>query len=901
MNTAQLRQGLDQAKEHLHGFGEQFKEIGEKISTLTELAVVEFGTEIVKSIAEFTLKSAEAADQLGKTAAAAQVPVETFQRLSYAAKLGGVDTETLGSAFNKLNKALGEASVGSAKQASLFQALGVNIKDSSGHARDSADVFNELASKLDAMAPGYAKATIEQELFGKSGTALDTALHNVAEGMAAAGGEADKLGLVLSARTIQAATEFNENIEKLKLGVEGLASRVVAELAPALSELTTWFTKSEAAAQTLSFAVGFIASFFKVLASVAIVAVDKVRTVASELAGLAAVALSLVEGDLAGATEAWKAQNENLKKITDDTASQLATVWLGTTTAVEKAGEAHRKTGDSVLAASAAAQKAAEDQKAAFKKLEGVLDEYEKKLAEFDKSPLEALEARFTSGGDLAEVFRKAGAGADALKAKIIAVAEQLQLLKENKLVDEVDFKVRQTVTASGHDASSRREAFNSIGETSRGQANLDTAGFQSFDDALTKLALETKRHAETLGTAELLKEQHDEEGARAALEQAAQQQLGADAAKKAADGFKKIAELDLQDAENSIKQLAAGIAGAANHMLSKLGELGTVVSSAIQGFQQGGWWGAIAAVIIELFSRFKRFAEIQKTATDQLYGLVEQLGPALNRLTNGFEKLQGSLGKMTETVGTALGPVLDELGRIFGLIGSLLGPIFGAIEDIIGPVTDILHLFTGLASVLDPLNWVIKLVSYLFTLVGIAFLEISNGLQTGIAMFIELIRDMLIKLGFDAPVALYQLASALRTGANDAQAKVEKMWSQLGNDVNHFLDLGSPDAAPDEKKGFRGTAVDARIVKDFSSAIGKSTTALNKMTESLTNVPTGFRVALARYGATAPEWSKGAGGGDVHVHISGGVMTTVQQLTDAIRKTMNQLAFQKTGRKPPP
>jgi phage-related protein len=835
LETAELRKGLDEIKNHM-------KEAGDAAESLLSFEVLKevgkFAFEAAEKLADFVMEGAEAADKMGKLAASAQVPVETFERLSYAAKLGGVSAEELGGAFNKLNRALAEASTGGNAQAALFRAMGVSLKDSSGAARGSADIFKELATKLNDMAPGYAKARLEQDLFGKSGTQMDSVLKEVAKGMADAGGEADKFGLVLSDQAIQAATEFHDNMEKIHAALGGIAQRVAAQIAPALAELTDQLLHSAAGAEVLNAAVTAIVFTCRAVATAVLVAVEAFHLMQESAAFIGIALEALATGNFSLFAGIAKASVHVVGDELLELKERIKTVWSDSTKSFEDAGDAHHGNAEKILAD--------------MRRMEG---------------ESKAMEERFKEAQKLAE-----------------------KLANEHFAEGDTAHKNSQTSEASVHAG----QQFSNIGAAPTAIFAEATKGFKDFDDALQQYTTAQIGINNEQAAVNEAKKHFDTESYDLAISALESQEEIAHRSKEAADAFKNMAETSAKAMKSSLDKMSSGIASAAGHFLSKLGDLGTVVQSAISGFQQGGWWGAIIAVIVEVFSRFQRFAEIQQMATDQLEGLVTQLAPALGRLTNGFEKLMNSLGKMVTTVGTALGPVLDEVGRIFGVIGDVLGPIFSMIQDIIGPITDILHLFTGLASVLDPLTFVIKLVSYLFTLLGIAFTEIGAGLQLGIGKLLGWLADLADKIGLhDLAKTLGTMAAGMLVASGKAEQKAKDMWAQLGHDAEHFFD-SSTDKNTSAGGGFSDALAGAKgNVTGLADASQHATKAIDKMAGALTNVPSGFRYAAAQYTASALESS--GPGGSVHITINGSVISE-KQLMDTIEKFQKQRRFTRSG-----
>lgn len=897
LETAELTRGLAEVKK-------QLKEAGDSVEGLLNFEVLKevgkLAFEAAEKLADFALEGAEVADKMGKMAVVAGIPVEQFSRLAYAANLSKVSTEDFGVALKKLNVNISEAAAGGAKQASLFSALGVSVKDAAGKTRDADAVMGDLADRFSELQDGPEKAALAVALFGKAGSQMIPFLNEGREGLKKLGEEADRFGITISSSTVAAATEFNDNVERISKSVEGLSVQVAAQLAPAMADLTKQLLDSKTSAQGFRETAEVLATTLRIIVSVAVEVVGGLRKIGAGAAGLASIVANLAGGDLSGALEASRAFQEEIVHINDQTTAQVEAVWKKAEQVMTLPGLDLRESTAKIFKQFKDGESASKQMEEAIKKLTSTADEYIAKLDEVGKGTgtFERLSAEFEKG-KLSEELKKAGIEGLLLRDVILETAKALDEAVNDAAKLKLDFGVQRQVTSNNVGFASQATAYSNIGATAGAVAGQDTAGFGSFSAALAVLAEQTNNQAKYLAEA-----QDDE---RQGHEKAAEQMfLFADRSKEAARvaglavaGFVEIAK----EEKTALDKMSQAIGAAANHFISKLGDLGQVVQSAVQGFQQGGWWGAIVAVIVELFSRFKRFSEIQQNANDQLEALITQLGPALDTLTNGFEKLQNSLGKMMQTVGTALSPVLDEVGRILGLVGDLLGPIFTAIESAIGPVTEILHIFTGLASALDPLQFVIKLVSMLLTLVALAFLEMSNGIQTALAGVFRAIFDALLSITGpnDATKALYDIAVTFQQGALATQNKIKGIWAQLGDTADHFFDDGSTSKTNTnintDVAGSAKTTVDS--LDGLAKGTDKATTAIAKLTEQFTNLPSGFKVRLRTMQATNPTGADPdslRNNSQIHIHAAGGITTTVNDLVTLIQQGLKKDQFRKKG-----
>lgn len=184
--------------------------------------------------AAVALKAAvDNADMLGEKAQSMGVTVEQLSRLQVAAKLGATDLDTLGTAFGKLAKLQVAFSEGDKDVTALFGAM----KISADIGRDTGEVMRDLADVFKTLPDGAQKTALAIELFGKSGAALIPFLNQGAEKIAELDEKADRLGVTISGQTAQAASDFNDQLDLMKLAAQGLAQAVAADLLPDMVSL----------------------------------------------------------------------------------------------------------------------------------------------------------------------------------------------------------------------------------------------------------------------------------------------------------------------------------------------------------------------------------------------------------------------------------------------------------------------------------------------------------------------------------------------------------------------------------------------------------------------------------------------------------------------------------------
>lgn len=210
------------------GFGGAIRRMNDVGKAATSMfAVFAGGAAIgaVGSLVALTENSIKAADEMGKLAQKAGLPVEQFSQLAHAAHLANVSNETLVKGF----KALSEEMVkqGRGGEALLPQLLA------------QADVFKRMED-------GANKTALAVQLFGKSGQDLIPLLNQGSDALRETMREADRLGLTVSAKFAADANEFEDNLFKMKASLVGVGNELAKTVLPELKHFSEWVLESHA-------------------------------------------------------------------------------------------------------------------------------------------------------------------------------------------------------------------------------------------------------------------------------------------------------------------------------------------------------------------------------------------------------------------------------------------------------------------------------------------------------------------------------------------------------------------------------------------------------------------------------------------------------------------------------
>ena len=187
--------------------------------------------------------TADYAGDMYDMARGAGIGVEAFQKLAYAGRMSGVETEKLSASLVKFDRMVAEATGGNKTYMQTFEDLGIKIKDSAGNLRQPHEIFEDVADIFHNTEDGIGKTALAVELFGKSGADLIPMLNDGKAGLKAFYAEAERLGLALSNEMIAKGDAFSDQLENIGEQVKGVKLQLGAALIPALSAATEKISK----------------------------------------------------------------------------------------------------------------------------------------------------------------------------------------------------------------------------------------------------------------------------------------------------------------------------------------------------------------------------------------------------------------------------------------------------------------------------------------------------------------------------------------------------------------------------------------------------------------------------------------------------------------------------------
>ena len=182
-------------------------------------------------------RSLDATDALSKTATRIGTTTESLSRLQYAAKISGVETQTLNMAMQRFGRRASEAAVGTGEARGALQELQLNAADLIKLPLDEQMI--KLAQAFEDNIKPIDRTRIAMKLFDSEGVALLQMTQLGAAGMRELFKEAETLGAVMSSDAAKGVEDANDSMAKLFTIFKGVTDQITAALAPALDKIVT--------------------------------------------------------------------------------------------------------------------------------------------------------------------------------------------------------------------------------------------------------------------------------------------------------------------------------------------------------------------------------------------------------------------------------------------------------------------------------------------------------------------------------------------------------------------------------------------------------------------------------------------------------------------------------------
>lgn len=309
-DVASLKSDMDKAK----------STVGDAVGLMKTAAIGLAGAFSATMFTNWIRGAIDAADEMNKLSARTGIAVEDIAGLQVAFQLGGAESGAFASSMARLSKQIVDGNA-------AFKTLGIETRNADGSIRGIKEILYDTADAFAEIEDGTAKSAMAVELFGKTGAELIPVLNAGSDGLREMDEMARKLGLSMSKDAAANAELFNDTLDLIGMGLQGVGRQVATQLLPTLSSLAGTFLETMTEGDRLAKVAEVIAGALKLLYSTAVVIIDVFVSLGKTIGAAGAQLVAVMNGDFAQAAAIGREWSADMRKDWTGTAQTLEKVW----------------------------------------------------------------------------------------------------------------------------------------------------------------------------------------------------------------------------------------------------------------------------------------------------------------------------------------------------------------------------------------------------------------------------------------------------------------------------------------------------------------------------------------------------------------------------------------------
>lgn len=189
---------------------------------------------VVTALTKMGTDAMNTADKIDKMSQKIGVSRKAYQELDFICSQSGMDVDKLQGGMKTLTKTMDSAANGSKSAIDAFNKLGINIKDNNGNLKSQESIMWESMEALQKVKNSTEKATLANQLFGKSGSEMMPLLNGASGSIEEMKQKAEDLGLVISDDVIDSGIKLQDSLDQLKGSFDALKTNVGGAVIPVL-------------------------------------------------------------------------------------------------------------------------------------------------------------------------------------------------------------------------------------------------------------------------------------------------------------------------------------------------------------------------------------------------------------------------------------------------------------------------------------------------------------------------------------------------------------------------------------------------------------------------------------------------------------------------------------------
>lgn len=178
----------------------------------------------------------QATEQLHNLSQETGVAVADLQAMTQVANEFGVSQQQMTGALRRTSRMVGELAQGTPSAVKAFNALGLSMADLAG--LSTAEQFALISQRIAALPP-HMQAAAAVDIFGRSGQSMLNFIRGAGEATAEMKRLQEQLGITLTNEQAAAIEAMGDALGRLSMPLQGFINQFLAELAPAITAVST--------------------------------------------------------------------------------------------------------------------------------------------------------------------------------------------------------------------------------------------------------------------------------------------------------------------------------------------------------------------------------------------------------------------------------------------------------------------------------------------------------------------------------------------------------------------------------------------------------------------------------------------------------------------------------------
>lgn len=191
--------------------------------------------------------TAAAANEVGKLSVSSGLGAQSLQELGYAFTVNGVSSQEFAQGMKGMAVKVNEAAHGNQEAQATFRALGVEVRDSTGHIRPMEAILYDVAEAFKKMPDGAQKSALAVKLMEEAGLKLLPVLTQGADSIKRFADEAKNIGVIFTPEQIAAAKEWEQNMTRIRFATSSMGRSIGNEIVPPLARLSSILLENKGA------------------------------------------------------------------------------------------------------------------------------------------------------------------------------------------------------------------------------------------------------------------------------------------------------------------------------------------------------------------------------------------------------------------------------------------------------------------------------------------------------------------------------------------------------------------------------------------------------------------------------------------------------------------------------